>query len=291
MVVDFSRLLKKNADAGETDMAKSEEKNLEKYGAWTPEDAAEDREDMEKGGEGNRFSFNKGVNLIRLAPGKPGKKPHRRIWQHFVNWGETKTGFICSRQQFKKACYTCRKVEELKASKNKSDRKAGEDMFAGRKWIWNVLDRGAPDLGFRPAIFGKSIQESLQDLHEEEGDMTHPLKGYDIRVRKTGEGMKTKYRVKEGDACPISDDASQMTEWLETMPDLDAIVAGMVMSDEEQEEIFDQDRDDDDDDEDERPRGKRSKRGGGKRTAEKDALDDDDEDEDADIDDEDDDED
>lgn len=96
-------------------------------------------------------------------------------------------------------------AEELKASKSESDKKLGKQWAGKKQYVspaFRYKDEKGKQIdtenGVKLVLLKAGQYQSLIDLFldEENGDMTDPINGYDIKHKRTGMGqMDTKYTM------------------------------------------------------------------------------------------------
>lgn len=156
------------------------------------------RDEAKRGGE--FFSFENGDNQVRILPPRIGEKLTVVTFKHFfVTVSGKKMGANCARQMSKGRCVVCEHAAKLKATGIQADYVAGDEMYAGMKSVWNVLDRAHPEAGVQMMQLGKKAHDALLAIIERESKrnihMTDPYRGFDIIINKTGEKMQTTYAV------------------------------------------------------------------------------------------------
>lgn len=198
--------------------------NLQKYGEWTAEEATKDAEDLAALGSGAEFlKFKTGKNQLRFLPPRPGEKPFVLVQQHFIDVPGTagkSVVFVCPRVHAKKHCSACQQADVLRATGSPVDYERAGKLLPRLRVFANVIDRADPEAGVRVAAFGKQVYEQLIALRKNEeagGNFTDPSPaGFDIIIEKSGEGMKTEYKV-----FPARKNSALGNEdWLDAMHDL-----------------------------------------------------------------------
>jgi hypothetical protein len=230
--------------------------NIQKYEKWTPEAAREEKEAVDKLDPGNEFlKLVTGKNRLRILPPAKGQKtPMPLVFVHYVDTADDKTvSFVCPRMHAKRKCKTCERSDRLRASPSKKDQDAGFRIMAKRKHYANAIDRKNEEKGVQVYGFGKQVYEQLMAIIDDGDDFTDPgPEGFDVIVNKTGEGLKTEYKVKAvRDGSPLHEDAATVEEWLGGMHNLSRYA--QVESDEDIAKKLGG-SDGDDEDEDETPR-------------------------------------
>lgn len=202
-----------------------------KYQPYEEEDAAAEAEKWEESPFGDFFEFKEGTSKIRILPALPGKgygpkktSPFLVTWSHYVESGDFKWNFVCPRMEAKKRCPSCEKADQLRKSGNPADFDRAKAYLPRRRSMVNVIDRAHPEKGPQHCRIGKTIHEALATLRKEEGDFTHPEKGYDILVTRKGTKRDdTEYLVRpDRTDSPLGD-----MVWIEQQHDLSRF--GVVM--------------------------------------------------------------
>lgn len=198
---------------------------IAKYVGFTFEDAEEVKKATES--TGTFFKLKSGKNQLRICPARQGSKPVVVTYNHFVELipGDktSKINFNCPKKMARRPCPICAKAEKLINTGSKSDRDRAFELFPTCRVYTNVIDRRDEDAGAQVFAFGKTVLGGLQIIHEDSGDFCNPgPDGFDIIVRKTGEGMTgTKYAVTKSDhKAPLLDDASAMSGTIDMVTDL-----------------------------------------------------------------------
>lgn len=180
--------------------------SLVSYGSYDMDVAMEEKEVMDRSGGGAFFKIESGRNVVRFLPPPPSKRsPFVVTYQHYVEPppgappGLNGTSFNCPRMMAKKPCPICQLAERLKGSGSKGDYDLAGKMFPRAQVFANVIARKEPEAGPQVIRFGKKVHEQLVALRENEdagGDFTDPTEsGFDIIIEKTGEKLKTQYKV------------------------------------------------------------------------------------------------
>lgn len=247
-------------------MAKDKSSSLVKYEIPTPDDVKADREDLDNSRGPNVFLSMKspGKYTMRFLPAPKGRKWKRVTYMHYLDSpGVGRVSFLCPKMEAKKACVACKMEAKLRSSTQEIDQKRAEKFAPKRRCLANVIDRAHPDEGPKVFAFGVTIERELQTLMEDEdrgGMFLDPLKGYDVCVVREGSGqMDTKYTTfpaNKGRVCPVSEEAKEMNEWLETQNNLERFVK--VYSDADQQRLMNGEKPLGNSDEDEAPRGKKA---------------------------------
>lgn len=211
--------------------------NLTKYGDWS-EEAAKDDAGRANAGQRNYLKLGEGDNVVRFLPPRIGKQsPFAVSYSHYFDLPTgDKVSFNCPRMMAKRACVVCAKGDQLRASSNPHDQKAGKKLFPRLRVFANVIDRNNEKLGVQVLAFGKTIMDDLTGIRQNPrrgGNFTHPETGRDIIITRKGTGQfDTEYKVAaDMSASPLHPDPGQADEWLEASYDLDQFLT--VLSDDE----------------------------------------------------------
>lgn len=214
--------------------------NLQKYGDWSDEQAAAEKEEYDKtSGSADFWKVPQGSSTVRFLPPRPGKPTiYRYIWEHYFDvaggapGGSKRQRMVCPLQQAKadkldpRRCPCCAYAEKLRGTGNQEDYELAKDYVAQRKVFANILVRDQEDRGIRIWAFGKKVYEQLDAIRRDSragGNFAHPVTGFDIVVKRTGSTMNdTNYTcLPSRETSPLHDDATIMEALLESMPDLD----------------------------------------------------------------------
>jgi len=157
--------------------------------------------DMKRGA--NYFSFKDGRNVIRILPPWEGSSDFSRV--SGKHWGTDKDGnrfFVhCPRDTFGKHCPICESVSlEWKSPGLTEERKIFlKQISSGPRYLANVVDLNDKGRGVQIAEFPKTVMneiwKKMVDPELGVGDVSDPVKGFDIIIDRTGKGLGTKYSV------------------------------------------------------------------------------------------------
>ena len=140
-----------------------------------------------------------GNNSIRLLPPMEGQtKPYHKASLHY---GMTQTPITCLGED---TCPICKHVASHPDKVNKR-------LQARRRYFWNILARqtGTVHVFSSGATFFKVVIEHMAD--EEWGDVTDPIDGFDVVLKRTGVGLDTEYQTKfKRSSTPIGDDDEEI---------------------------------------------------------------------------------
>lgn len=146
------------------------------------------------GGGGNYLRLEDGVNRVRIVPfhneetGKP--QLFVEAFSHFISKGSE----TCLKS-VNESCPICNYVKELDAEKTKESKKLARELYQRKRFYFNVLHDGE----LKVLECGNTIAEGLLSFvaDEEYGVAVFDLEdGYDFKIEKSGQGLKTEYLVK-----------------------------------------------------------------------------------------------
>jgi len=206
--------------------------NLAKWGEWGDDAVKQDLSALNSG-QRNYMKLTEGDNIVRFLPPKIGKpSPFAVTYSHYMELPDgRKVSFNCPRMmgEKKRPCMVCAKGDQLRASRNMADQKAGKRLFPRLRVYANVVDRNDEGAGIKILAFGKGVLESLTAIRQNArkgGNFTHPLTGRDIIITRKGTGQfDTEYIVNpDVQASPLSHDELQADAWIEASYDLDSFL-------------------------------------------------------------------
>ena len=203
---------------------------LVKWGTYDPKQAAAERD--ASASQSNFMKLTEGRNVIRILPPKAGENsPFKIVRQHFIKLpgGKTPAVFVCPRVHGGGRCPACEQAVKLRATGHKIDKDKAWEMSHKLRVFANVIDRKDEAAGPKLVGFGKTIFDELTALRQDEdagGDYCHPTEGFDIIIERTGTGKNdTEYATRLArTSTPITGDAKKMSDWYDSMSDLNAQV-------------------------------------------------------------------
>lgn len=182
-----------------------------------------------------------GQNIVRILPpwtteGTNAFQWWRQIWQHWnVGPEESKKTVVCPEKTPPKEgkCPICEELERLRVTGDPADLEIAKQMRAQMRVHANIIDlkdpkwtqtdidelsgEGVeqdrlPEVG-DPKVqiwgFGTLIFNDLLDYYTDDMDLADLEDGYNIKIKREGKGINTKYRVRleqDPSAAPVSDD-------------------------------------------------------------------------------------
>lgn len=201
----------------------------------------------------NYLKLGPGRHVIRILPGRKGALPFSEVYQHMIKPPGGKMFSInCPQKANGSHCPVCAKVDELRNSDVEADKAMAKDMQAKLQVSCNAIVRkpeGEGDIGLlrlprgvyeEILALGKhpDVLAEYEDESDEKDplvyvDLTHPTKGFDIRIEKSGTGLTTKYKVEvvgRSHNTPALKDIARLKEVLKAMTDLDTLAKIMSES-------------------------------------------------------------
>lgn len=182
-----------------------------------------------QGGSGLAFDkLANGKNVRRILWPKGDKDLcYSEGYLHFGLGEDGKTSLVCRKTNDSKAhCPVCEYITQLQMSKDKNDKKLAESIKPRKRVYLNVIDRDSDsdtdELKVLPV--GLTIQKAIVAIlcDPDYGDITDPVEGRDVTIKRTGQGLNTEYSVlPKPNASPAS--TTLTPEQIEDqMADLDA---------------------------------------------------------------------
>lgn len=181
------------------------ETGLVKYGSFTAEALAEDKERIDALTGKMYLDLEPGDNVLRFLPPLVGvRSPFRMTSQHYIDGRNIGLGdktfiFACPRVEHRAPCAACERAEELLRSGQPGDRDIAKKIACGPRCYANVIHRGHMEPTPRVLAMGPVIFNSLTAIRKNArigGDFTNPgPQGFDIVITKTGSGIETRYVV------------------------------------------------------------------------------------------------
>ena len=164
-----------------------------------------------------------GANTIRILP--PWRPDGDEFWEEAgSHWsvGPGNKMFYCPNKTNGASCYLCEVVEDLLTSEYEEDLDKASRMKARTSILYNIVDLKEPEVGVQVYRSGvKVFEQLLQYASDSEwGDFTDPDEGFDVVIRRTGEGISTQYSV----ALKRSPSPIQDPNWLDQLKDLHSLV-------------------------------------------------------------------
>ncbi len=182
---------------------------------FSDEDLKVEQEQMAGGGT-NYWKPKEGINIVRFLPKLKGWPTlFKVVREHYINTPTGRRNYTCPRV-FNEQCGQCDYANELRGSQADADQKLAFSLFSKKQLYGRLIDRNDADKGVQIYKFGKMVWEELRDLLEDDGDFTHPTKGYDVKLRRRGTTQyDTEYKAKAGKHCELGD-----MEWLSVNSDM-----------------------------------------------------------------------
>jgi len=150
-------------------------------------------------------------------------QPFKELWFYY-NIGNN-PGLLAPKQ-FGKPDPIQELINKLRDDGDKDSYELAKKLYPKMRCFAPVIVRGEEDKGVRLWSFGKMVYQSLLNvmLDEDYGDITDPNEGRDVKVtcvKPPGRMWATTTVRPRGKSTILSEDVSQMTEWLDSVPSLD----------------------------------------------------------------------
>ena len=203
--------------------------NLQRFGTFTPEAAAADKEAVDASRPRAPFwTPEEGENVIRMFPPLPGfSTPWVTCWQHFLKlpWLKQQTGINCPRVMAKQPCPVCALAQKMSASTDPTYRKMAESLTPSFRAFAVIIDRNAPEKGPQIWGFSKGLYDEMVLLRQNAragGDFCDPDAGIDFVLNREGKDLDTRYKLAlDRHSTPLGTDG-EIDYWLESFPDFRA---------------------------------------------------------------------
>jgi len=165
-----------------------------------------------KGGRIPYFTIKEGIQRMRILPTK-GEQEF--AVEAIFFWLGEKVGGVVSPATFGEPCAMMEAYEKLKNSKDPDDKEASKKIIPKKRFFimhYKYHDEKGKNIDFESgaklAIITSQLYGDILDLYldeEEQGDMTDPDKGYDLKYKRTGTGQyDTEYSVTPCKPTPIN---------------------------------------------------------------------------------------
>jgi hypothetical protein len=160
-----------------------------------------------------------GDNLIRILP--PTWEPHDhygfQIWVH-RRIGPDSSTYLCPREMLNKKCPVC---EAEKESRDAGETDEAKALAPAEQFVCWIVDRDDdnPIAKIYPLSWTQDRDLAALCHNPRKGQVLlidHPDKGYDIIIKRHGQGLNTKYQFAvDREKTPISDDGKVQQEILD----------------------------------------------------------------------------
>ena len=234
-------------------------------GTSTREKMLARKKQLESKGSGSGFIYPK-EGTLRMRIKSPGDDQElgMELVTFYLN---SEIGSIVSPATFDEPCPFMEKYKELKESSDDADKELAKEKFIPRRKyvIGGVIytDEKGKSLDYegkdRAVQIPRSVYQDIIDLYldeDEAGDMTEPIKGYDIKIIRTGSGkMDTTYSAR---ACK----PTKLDPKARGTVDLEGMVRAQIKSYDELEDMLNKylNSSEDDEDDEEVPKKKDKKK-------------------------------
>lgn len=243
---------------------KDKKKGLSSSGMTTREKMLARKKQLESKGDWSGLVFPKeGVLRMRIKSPGDDQELGIEIIQFYLG-GDL--GGVISPATFGEPCPFMEKYDELKQSKDEDDKELAKLLVPRRRYViggiiyadekGTKVDYEGKDKG---VLIPRQVYQDIIELYldeDEAGDMTDPINGYDIKIKRSGSGkFDTTYSATQ---CK----PTKLDKKYQGTIDLEGIVRSQIKSYDELEEILQKFLKEDhssDDEEDEKPKKKKDK--------------------------------
>jgi hypothetical protein len=188
-------------------------------------------ESLKRGGPNPMITFKEGKTRIRILP--VGEENDWGIEVTYFFLGLKEQYSLISAATFGEKCAFQEAYDRLSTSKKESEREfAKKRLKPGRRFIVPAIkytdEKGLEidkEMGIKPALFPSGIYEQAVELFldDDNGDFTDPLKGYDLKVKRTGKGKNdTEYSL-------IKCNSSKLPKELRGEIDLEKMIRDLII--------------------------------------------------------------
>lgn len=211
-----------------------------------------------------------GSNKIRILPATWDEPSHYGFEIEVHKYvGSTNSTYLCrAKNGMNKPCAICKAAKEAKAAGEEDEAKQLQTSTQTVCWILDRAEDEQIPLLY-PLSFTMDREITSLGIDEDSGKVLpidHPDEGFDIRIKRAGAGLKTKYFgiAIDREPSPITDDTKEWNKIMDfiegnPIPEVLHFFENDYLSRIINEEVEEKDEDADED-EDDRPRGKKKKR-------------------------------
>ena len=245
---------------------KDKKKGLSTSGMTTREKMLARKKQLESKGNGQGLIFPKeGVLRMRIKSPGDDQELGIEIIQFYLS---RDLGGVISPATFGEPCPFMEKYEELKSSKDEEDKELAKLLVPRRRYVvggiiyadekGTKVDYDGKDKG---VLIPRQVYQDIIELYldeDEAGDMTDPVDGYDIKIKRSGSGkFDTTYSATQ---CK----PTKLDKKYQGTIDLEGIVRAQIPSYEELEETLQKflNEDHSTEEEDDEPKDKKKKKKG-----------------------------
>jgi hypothetical protein len=148
------------------------------------------------------LKLKKGENNIRIAPAKDENAPTWVETGYHYEVGPNGDNVCCPKLTEEdlgggKPCPICELVKRLRKSNDADDKKTVDDIKGTRRFFMNALDLDEPEKGWQVLPMGVTMYKDILSwiTHPDYGDITDAEEGYNLIIKKSGDGRDTEYNV------------------------------------------------------------------------------------------------
>jgi hypothetical protein len=173
------------------------------------------------------FRPKQGENIIRILPPTwDGEQDHYGYTVFVHSYvGADKSTYLCPSKMKKKHCPICKAAEDAKRAGEEDDAK---QLYVREQTLFWVLNRDGEDKK-HPLLYSVSGSMDRDILSQTVTSRTgkalaidHPTEGYDVIIKRTGQGLMTRYVSSiDRESSPIADkqsDRDAITDYIEENP-------------------------------------------------------------------------
>lgn len=246
-------------------MKDKKKKGVSSSGMTTRDKMLARKKQLESKGNGSGLIYPK-EGVLRMRMKSPGDDQELgiEVIQFYLS---KEMGGIISPATFGEPCPFMEKYEELKNSKDDDDKELAKLLIPRRRYViggiiyadekGTKVDYEGKDKG---VLVPRQVYQDITELYldeDEAGDMTDPINGYDIKIKRSGSGkFDTTYSATQCKPTKLD------SKYRGTI-DLEGIVRSQIKSYEELEELLDkflkEDHSVDEEGEEEKPKKKKDK--------------------------------
>ena len=166
-----------------------------------------------------------GQRRVRILPTTDGSSPFKEVWFHEINVDGKWQKFYDPGKNDNERSPLTEVYEELMSTGKETDKQLATQYKARKFYIVKVIDRDAEQDGvkfwrFKHNYKQEGILDKIIPIWKAKGDITDPDKGRDLILELTkaktpkGATYTVIQTVMYDDPTPISEDETQMSEWV-----------------------------------------------------------------------------
>ena len=170
------------------------------------------REDLKRSGPGKFFTCKEGITRVRILP--VGEENEWGLEVTYFYLGLKDNMALISPATFNEKCAVMDAYTKLSNSKDPADREFAKKFKPSRRFMAPVIkykdDNGKEidtESGVKLLLMTGGVYQEAIDLYldDDNGDFTDPIKGYDLKIKRTGKGKTdTEYKVLTGKVSKLA---------------------------------------------------------------------------------------